>query len=343
MKLFIAQNKLNSALANAAKGINKKSSIPIVQNFLFDATDATEALKIVTTDLTKTVVQKLPAQVTEPGSAVLPPKIRDIISKAPSDSTIAIEVVEGKAKIQFGSAKFTLQVFDADDYPGLPSVQLTTEISSDALKQLSAVSIAAEMNGKRPIYGCIRFDSGAVATDTLRIAWFASDINLPLLLEAQSVKHLADMLPPGIVAKWGSDDTNARFSWDAGEFYIRAVAGSFPDWRRVIPREYNIIAKFNNAELVSAVERAALINRFVTLDIGLESVTVQAAGDDGALSEMVAAESDGDLQINYNAGYLLDGLRYTGAGELRLNRAADPGILENGERGYLVLPVWLKQ
>ncbi len=130
----------------------------------------------------------------------------------------------------------------------------------------------------------------------------------------------------------------------------RLYQGDFIKKENVIPSSFSTTVTFRKNELISSVERAAILirgdkNNLISLEIGADSVKVSSVSEIGNVSESVTADVKGvELVISMNAKYLLDALRALGEEEIviSLNGAVSPFILQNNAKKdslYLILPV----
>ena len=111
-----------------------------------------------------------------------------------------------------------------------------------------------------------------------------------------------------------------QVSMSSGSIYMtaRLIEGTFPDYRRVIPREENIRTKvtLDAASFASAVDRASLIARtdqynIVKLSFAQGLMRISSNSPEiGEAEETIPAEVTGDdVTIAFNASYLMDALK----------------------------------
>jgi len=120
------------------------------------------------------------------------------------------------------------------------------------------------------------------------------------------------------------DDGKAIFAGDDNHLYFqvghrlliaRKLTGNFPDYERVLPKDHQLTAKLQKDEIRSAIERVAQFAdersrairvQFTNGEVRIFSSSVEM----GESEESVPSEYQGpDLEIGFNAQYLLDFLR----------------------------------
>ena len=93
----------------------------------------------------------------------------------------------------------------------------------------------------------------------------------------------------------------------------RLVAGSFPDYEQIIPKEYVTHVTVLKQDLVQLFKKSQVfLNKFlqVTLAITPNTLTVASQnGEVGATTDSITAATEGsDLTLNFNQQYVLDPL-----------------------------------
>jgi DNA polymerase III sliding clamp (beta) subunit (PCNA family) len=105
------------------------------------------------------------------------------------------------------------------------------------------------------------------------------------------------------------------------------LGGDFPDINKLIP-ECKRSARFLRASLIGAVERfmvcegELLPRNVVTLAIEPDVITIRKLPTGGEYIEEIAAASDGDLAISFDARLLLESLKNQADDEITLGYTA---------------------
>src|SRR5207237_4896512 len=167
-----------------------------------------------------------------------------------------------------------------------------------------------------------------VATDGHRLAYVesASDVNgsapssksfralIPKKAMGEIVK-LAEESGPDSKLVFAGDDNHLFFKFGDRLLITRKLTGNFPDYERVLPKENTNIAKLRKEEIRSAIERVAQFaderSRAIRVQFVSGEVRIFASSvETGESEESVPGEYEGpDLEIGFNAQYLLDFLR----------------------------------
>jgi DNA polymerase III subunit beta len=164
-----------------------------------------------------------------------------------------------------------------------------------------------------------------VATDGHRLAFVEGDMNggqvskgfralVPKKAMAEIVK-LAEDAGADAKATFAGDDNHLFFQIADRLLITRKLTGNFPDYERVLPKENSHTAKLNRDEIRSAIERVAQFadERSKAIRVQFTSGEVRvfsSSVETGDSEESVPGEYQGpDMEIGFNAQYLLDFLR----------------------------------
>ncbi|MFN3369268.1 MAG: DNA polymerase III subunit beta, partial [Thermus sp.] len=118
---------------------------------------------------------------------------------------------------------------------------------------------------------------------------------------------------------------------------VRLMEGEFPDYERVIPKEFPLKAAFEVEAFREALRRVSVLsdrqNHRVDLLFEEGRALLSAEGDYGKGQEVVPVRLEGTpLAVAYNARYLLEALSpLSGQAVLLLSGPASPSLVRPGE------------
>lgn len=145
-------------------------------------------------------------------------------------------------------------------------------------------------------------------------------------------------------------DNQCALSFTEG-FYIttRLVAGNFPDYEQIIPKEYTTHVTVLKQDLVQLFKKTHIfLNKFMqtTLAVTANTLTVSAQnGEVGATTDSVKVGVEGgDITLNFNQQYVADPLTHITDESLILHFAGVGRPLVLGGHSdtslrYLVMPM----
>ena len=350
MKFTINRPAFINQLNNVLRAISSKTTIPILTGLKMVVTD--HSVILTGSDADITIESTLDASdssyglsIEEPGAIVLPARFfNEVIKKLP-DKQATIEVFNGlQVRITSGTAEFTINGQDANNYPHLPEVESenTVELASDMLREvIDQTRIAVSKQESRPILTGIHvtLNNGiltAVATDSHRLAQRkvelpeTADRDFDIVLPGASMTELAKMIADekdGV--KMQITENQALFIFGNTHFYSRLLEGNYPETSRLIPESSDTRLEITASDLLASIERASLLshesrNNVVKLSVNPENKIATVSGtsaDVGNVEEEINADQivGNPLEISFNPDYMRDALKSFGQTEILIS------------------------
>jgi DNA polymerase-3 subunit beta len=332
MEFTVSKADLVRELSLSQGVVEKKTTIPILSNLLIEARG--DRLYLTATDLELGLRTSCPARVKKEGSGTIPArKLLDYVRLLP-DADITVKFAENNwANFTCGRSRTRIAGMSRESFPELPAMPET--IAEIPVKQLSAMiartmfAISMEesrftLNGALMLLGDKTLTM--VATDGHRLAYVqraseASNVAgvayralVPRKAMAEIIK-LADDAGADAKVKFGGDENHLFFEFGPRLLITRKLTGNFPDYERVLPSDNTHIATLLKDEIKGAIERVAQFaderSRAIRVQFTAGEVKVfSSALETGESEESVPSQYSGpDLEIGFNAQYLLDFLR----------------------------------
>ena len=347
MKLIISQVDLDHALRTIAPAVGVRSSHPILDCCLITAANGIATITGFNLDLGITVT--IPAAVNVAGSMALPYRLlAGLVSRM--DDTEPVELSDGTVSTSGGS--YGLAVFDADDYPAMPSVNaISTDL--DITAGVRACLIAASTDASKPVLQGVHLANGFMeATDGHRLVRMpvALPDGIDLVLPASTMKLLQDRTVTVAAA-------SGQAVIDAGDgitIYSRILDGTYPDVAKLIPATFDTAITLERHRFARCLERVALIaeahNSVVKLLIGDKgTMVISAEADANNGTEAIKyTGTTGKLALAFNVHYLLDSLKAFRSTEnvtLSANGPTTPVVIQpdsDSDDLYLIMPVQIR-
>ena len=126
-----------------------------------------------------------------------------------------------------------------------------------------------------------------------------------------------------------------------------ALAGEYPDYKRILPTEFKTECLVNVDEMKNALKCGSIINtkqNLVKLEVGSESIKVMSNGEEADYDADVSCVTNGDgLKIAFNQRYLMNTMNVisTEQAVLKFNSSVSPCIVQGKDEDgvHLLLPV----
>jgi DNA polymerase-3 subunit beta len=362
MKLQVTQENLSKALSNVAKiAMANKNPLPILNNVLIKTIDG--RLSLSATNLEIAITEKIGSKVKEEGAITVPARLmQEYISSLPS-GVLNLELEDNKLHISTDQYSSTINGVVADEFPSFP--ELNESISwniptKECKKGLQQVVFAASNDESRPVLtGVFLHTSGgelfAVATDSYRLAekkLIKTSQDISLLVPADAMQELLRILPDTIESvSVSADSQQVLFKAGDIELVTRLIDATYPDYKKLLPRNYTTTATLARDELVSITKVSSLFAResagSVTLHVDDEEKVVSItsiASQLGENSSKAPADIEGSGEVTLNSRYLLDALNAIGTKEVTIgfNGKLEPFVVSSKEAPgqiYLVMPL----
>lgn len=366
MKFSCEKAILQNAIATAARAVSPKSSIPALEGLLLEAE---KTLAITGYNLETGIRAVIEAEISRPGSLVLPARLfGDIIRKLPDD-VVSFSAEGLQVNIRCGPAAFNLIAMDADDFPLLPSVdyQHSFTISERTLRaMISETLFAVSDNESRPIHTGSLFEVEPdtltmVSVDGFRLALRREALHesegsfqfvVPGAALSEVEKICRDSEDPVIITMGAR---HIMFQFENAMLVSRRLEGEFLAWRKAIPRENPIKVQVEARQLLTSIERVSLIisdklKSPLRCTVGEGELRLETRTSISDAADTCPMEGDGKgLEIGFNNKYMMDALKAVPAEQVRLefNSGVSPCVvspLEGEEENflYMILPVRLK-
>jgi len=369
MRVTIERDAFLGALSHVQSVVERRNTIPILANVLIQARD--DRVRLTATDLELEVVEDTPAMVEAAGAVTVPAHLlHDIVRKLPEGAQVRLEEPEpGRVVIASARSRFMLPSLPAEDFPELAALEPanTFSIATEDLKFLiERTRFAISTEETRYYLNGIYFHTAedgetvrlrAVATDGHRLARAevaapAGAAGMPgIIVPRKAVLELMRLFDAaGDEIEVALSENTIRFAIDGVVMTSKLIDGRFPDYERVIPQNNDKRLVVDTRLFTQAVDRVSIVSsekgRAVKFVISPDTLLLSVNNPDaGSAEEELAAEfSGGEMEIGFNARYLLEiaGQFEGDTTEFMLSDAGAPTIIRDpGEERalYVLMPM----
>jgi DNA polymerase-3 subunit beta len=367
MKVTCRPSVLGQALQVVSRAISSRTTLPILNNILIETTS--EGLALTATNLEIGIRKIVPAEVSMEGATTAPARLlTDFVSTLPDDD-LEMVLDPSNQSLNLRCARFDTHIkcIEAEEFPPGPRPEESDRLEVKLDELISAVEqtqMAASTDEARPVLTgvLVQVSGGSLtlaATDGHRLAVRklsaagSTDLEASLIVPARALAELARVLKgePGTVEVLISKARNQVF-FRAGtsELTSRLIDGKYPNYAQVIPSKNSTKVRVPTSELMQTVRAVSLFARDSANVIRLKAqagalvlaATTNEVGDSKA--ELAANVEGSDIQIAFNARYVLDALGVIGEDEVELlfDGPLSPGLMRPpGKEHYLyvIMPV----
>ena len=147
---------------------------------------------------------------------------------------------------------------------------------------------------------------------------YISDNNIKIIIPAKILNEFTHIFNSEIPTDIQISCTHNKISFSYENIYVisRLIEGQFPDYNRVIPKEFKTHVNINKNEFQSALDRVSLISRsgdYNIIHFEFVDNIVRISSDNpniGKAEETINVDIEGPgINISFNAKYIIDVLK----------------------------------
>lgn len=328
MNFTVSSSELLKGLLSVQKVISSKTTLPILENFLFVLKGST--LQVTASDAETTLRTSIETDsVSEEGEAAVPAKLlTDYLREFPDQPLKFVTKNDTSIEISWATGTSQIPYFPASDYPeiqqDLSSASVFTIPSETLLNGINYTAYATAEEEFRPAMNGILFDLSAesitlVASDAHKLVCFTSreasgQETSSFILHKKPAAVLKSILSKNDGAvKVSFDAKNVSFEFGGTFLICRLVEGKFPPYRSVIPANNPNILVIDRLPLLNALKRVTVCSNQATslVRLMLTGNTLELSAQDPGFSisayEKMMCQYDGyDLEIGFKGPFLID-------------------------------------
>jgi DNA polymerase-3 subunit beta len=368
MEITVSKFELLRELTATQGVVERKTTIPILSNYLLEA--AADKLSLTATDLDLSLRTSCNAKVKKEGACTIPArKLYDYVKLLP-DADITIRLLENHwVSIRCGRSNTKMVGMARANFPGLPVFPSAGVIKIPAAVLRSMIAktgfaIASEesrytLNGALMV---LKPESiTMVATDGHRLAhvertgekFEGVSGEMKTLIPKKAMDELKSLLDSEAeTIDFAKDESTLFFRVGPRLLTSRQLTGQFPNYEAVLPKDVSKSITLQGEELGAAIARVAQFaderSRAVRLRLEKGELKLSASSTEtGESEDSIEIAYDGEpMAIGFNAQYLIDFIKATGSREvkLELKDAQSAGQLrpaegEDYKYRYIVMPM----
>lgn len=366
MRVACGKDELAEKLQVVGRGVSTRTTVQILAGIMLRAEGG--RLHLSATDMEISVRDSLEAQVEEEGAVVVPGRLLvDIVRLLPAgEVTLEHKGDEGVVRLTCGSASYSLNTYGPEDFPRLPEIEPDGAFAvgrEPFLDTISRVGRSASRDESRPVLTgiLVRFEGDKLvmaATDSYRLSVKETTLadgpgrELEAIVPARALQELAraGQSAESDTIQIGVQENQVVFGVDGIWLTARRIDGQFPNYKQLLPEQFEAEVHLPREELLDVVRRTGLLAQRkspLRLRFAEGELTVSAQTQDvGEARESLPVAYVGEpLEIGFNAEFLRDGLESVtdDTARLKLISPLRPGLLhgESDDFLYLIMPIRL--
>jgi DNA polymerase III subunit beta len=361
MELTVAKKDLLKLVARMQGVAERKSTMPVLANVLL-AVDGPNALRLAATDLYLSLLGRIQADVSKPGSVAVSAKDLFERVKMMPDGPVVIATQDNATttlKASGSARRYTLRGMPGDDFPplpqpaeGSPTLALDVDVLSELIQKthfsISTDETRAHLNSALfewdgDIVRMVTTDGHRLSKVDVKVTGRQASATMLIPLKAiQELRRLCDeMLAEGgggekkpelLITQSGS---SAFFQGAGTTFSVKLVDAQFPPYSQVIPQQSDKVVRAPRSAFadalravsVAASERTGGVK--LSLANGSMRITSESPESGDGFDEIPVEYSGPNMSIGFNAKYFLDVLASITDEEVAIGLSGelDPAVL----------------
>ncbi len=340
MEISVSKADLLKELTATQGVVERKTTIPILSNFLFEA--ASDKLTITATDLDLSLRTACAAKTKKEGSCTIPArKLYDYV-KLLGEGDISIKLLENHwVQIRSGRSNTKMVGMARANFPALPLFPQGTsyKLPAAVLSKMIGKTVFAISNeeSRYTLNGALLVlkpeSITMVATDGHRLAHIENTVarfqglsgELKILVPKKALMEINSLISQADTEfiEFAKDESTLFFKIGDRLLTSRQLTGQFPNYEAVLPKDNNKSIVVGCDEISAAIQRVAQFaderSGAIRLRVDKNELKVSATSTETGESEdsLETTYSGEAMTIGFNSQYLIEFLKAAGTPEIR--------------------------
>lgn len=363
MKIICSKSNLTKGVNIVSKAVPSKTTMPILECILIDAT--MDTIKLTANDMELGIQTEIEGQIKERGMIAINARIfSEIVRKLPENDVVIDTDESYHTTIVCEKSKFDIAGKPGEEFSYLPVVEKenSIEISQFTLKEIIRQTIfsIADNDSNKIMTGelfeikdnILRVASLDGHRISIRKVGLKDDTeDKKLIVPGKTLTEVSKILSGEAesMVNISYTDNHIVFEFDNTIVVSRLLEGEYFKIDQMLSKDYDTKLKINKREFLSCIDRATLLvkegdKKPIIINIGDEIMELKIKSQIGSMNEEISISKEGkDLLIGFNPKFLIDALRVIDDEEvtLYLMNAKAPCFIKDDKENYiyLILPV----
>lgn len=348
MKVTLKQADLAHFISYIGRIVDSKPSLPVLGNILVEAQK--DALTLTATNLEVSMQITVPAEVSEKGVTTVPARTFAEFIATLQDDTVTLRLEGQILHVETKSSQSQFNTMNKDNFPTLPtpSGDPTLTVDGKTLKEtLDLVNFSTGTDSSNPVftgvYVNLEGDSLAfVSSDGFKLSRYLLKVDqkpesLPWIIPVKGLREVSKLINPesdeDVVTFYNvAKGKQILMCYQNVNIYTRLIDGEFPDYKAVIPKDYQSKAVLSFSAMKDALKQINIFARYIpgnhislSMDKESQSIVLEATlSEVGSNKTVVPAKIEGDnLKLKFSSKILGDIFNVVTDGELTFEGKPD--------------------
>ncbi len=362
MKITCSKNDLLNGINIALRAVPGKTTLPILESFLIDASGD---IRLITNDNDMGIETCIEGKIENPGKIAINARIfSEIIRKLPDNQVTLDTSSNYKMKITCEDSEFVLNGNNPEEFPDLPRANTDNKISISqfTLKELIRQTIfsIAQNDANAIMRGELFEITGnkikVVSLDSHRISIRKEELAFEyvpckVIVPGKTLNEISRILgnEKDDIVDITFDKKFIKFAFGKTIVVSRLIEGEYFNVEQMISSDYETAIRINRSDFYNSIDRAFTLTREgekkpVILDIRDGEMNIDISSSVGSMNSHLYINKEGkDLVIGFNPRFFIEALKVIDDEEITIYfvNSNAPCFIRNkeGDYIYIILPV----
>ncbi len=365
MKIVCTQENLARSISLVSKSIGKDANLPVLANLLIEAKKG--IIKIAATNLEIGTICLVRGKIEKEGSITIPAQLLQSYMASLPNNNVELFTEANVVKIVCGSYSGEINGIVASEFPLIPKIDCESfcSVNSGVLKgALDKVVFSAARDEMRPEISGVFLNTRdnemrLAATDSYRLSEVTINLakkdgkEATMVVPATTMQVLSSILEEGASEiEMFAMENQVKFIADNVILVSRLVEGQYPDYLKIIPKDFTTTLEIHKGDFIKAIKTTSLFSKTDTNELRLDASSlrkeISLSAESGHVGKNITKLACGfagkDVKIVFNSKYLLEGLNSIDSEAVLMKMLGDSGpgmIVGKGQSGhfYIVMPI----
>jgi DNA polymerase III subunit beta len=354
MKFTVNKVILDSLLTALQPFLEKKDNSQITSHILIDANDGILTLKATDSEIGLNLTSK-EASISQNGFATANGKKFSEIVRSLRDDEITIELVENNILLKQKNSKYKLPTFNYEEFPKFPDYTNLPKIGLNSQELITAfkrVTPAIDTNNPKFELNGALLDIkvggvNIVATDTKRLAITQieekNSEELSIIIPKKAIQEIQKIFYNDVDIFYAQTYLIIRSK--EATFFTKLINGKFPDYHRILPKEFKVIQTLQKDKIVEAIKQISIISQELKMSFQKDRIIFESLSEENmeAKTEIEGTFDFEEFTIAFSSKYVLDFLSSIDSKEFtaHFNQSNMPFELNTDKFKTLVMPIFI--
>jgi DNA polymerase-3 subunit beta len=354
MKFTVNKVILDNLLAALQPFLEKKDNSQITSHILLVAKDNTLTLRATDNEIGLALETKDTKIVEEGISTASGKKIAEIV-RSLKDDEITVELIDSNLYLKQKNSKYKLPTFNATEFPPFPAYENLPKIglsSQDLILAFKKATPAIDTNNpKFELNGALLdIKTGGVnivATDTKRLAIYQinekNTEELSIIIPKKAIQEIQKIFYNDVDIFYAQ--TYLFIKSKEALFFTKLINGKFPDYHRIIPKEFKFKLTLQKDKFVEAIKQISIVSPEIKMTLMNDKIIFESLSEEN-MEAKTEIENTFDLEefnIAFSSKYVLDFLSSIDSKEFLayFNQPNMPFELNSDNFKTLIMPIFI--